>query len=136
MIARAFHPKPPRNRRLNEAWAGNILPFPRKSPDFFWLPYPSLSPSLSARPLTVSFRSSDCFLFLYIRSIDLCASSSFLPSLLSLSLAFSISHSFYSSSFLSFHSLPPICHFFLHVSLYIPFSLESKFRRLRVIRQQ
>lgn len=128
MKARAFHPKPPRNRRLNEAWAGNILPFPRKSPDFFWLPYPSLSPSLSARPLTVSFRPSDCFLFLYIRSIDLRASSSFLPSLLPSSLAFSISHSFYSLSFLSFHSLPPIYHFVLRVSLYI--------RQLRVIRQQ
>lgn len=40
MRARASHPKPPRTRGLNEAWAGNILPFPRKSPDFFPPPLP------------------------------------------------------------------------------------------------
>lgn len=80
MGARAFHPKPPRNRRLNEAWAGNILPFPRKSPDFFWSPYPSHPPTLSVRPLAVSFRSSSPFLSRYIRSIGPRSSSSFLPS--------------------------------------------------------
>ena len=45
MRAHASHPKPPRTRGLNETWAGNILPFPRKSPDFF--PPPLLPPPTS-----------------------------------------------------------------------------------------
>lgn len=126
MKACAFHPKPPRNRRLNEVWAGNILPFPRKSPDFFWLPYPSLFPSLSARPLTVSFRPSNCFLFLYIRSINLRASSSFVLSLLPSSSAFSISYSISSLSFLNIQSSSDISFYAVFFFLYIPFSLEIR----------
>lgn len=62
MRARASHPKPPRTRGLNEAWAGNILPFPRKSPDFF--PPPLL-------PTTVL---PVCLLCRFNSSVSLCSS--------------------------------------------------------------
>lgn len=57
MRAHAFQRKPLRSRGLNEAWAGNILPFPRKSPDFFCppSPIPLTCPVLSG-PLSISFR--------------------------------------------------------------------------------
>lgn len=117
MGARAFHPKPPRNRGLNEAWAGNILPFPRKSPDFFWSPYPRLTlPSLSIRPLAVSFRSSSSFLFFYTRSrglrSSLLPSSSFVSRLLRTSLSFSI-------FLILFSRINSIRHFFMCVSLFL-----------------
>lgn len=66
MRAHASHPKPPRTRGLNETWAGNILPFPRKSPDFF--PPPLLPPPNSNLP--PSIRSS----------LTLCPSSFIVPS--------------------------------------------------------
>lgn len=110
MGAHAFHPKPPRNRRLNEAWAGNILPFPRKSPDFFWSPYPSHPSSLSVRPLTVSFRSFLSFYSIHrpTLSSSLLPSSSFVLCLLRVSLSFFIPRSFlafvplFESGFVSF----------------------------------
>jgi len=123
MGARAFHPKPPRNRRLNEAWAGNILPFPRKSPDFFWSPYPltlssypsALLSSLFALPALSSSSTFDPSVHVHLLRFFY-----LLPSFHAFSMSLSFSVSFSHISFYLFVSIFPII--FLHVFFFIPFS--------------
>lgn len=160
MRARAFHPKPPRSRGLNEAWAGNILPFPRKSPDFFWPPYPSApsfppslpaclsaSPVLPVRPpsLVVSFRPCDGFACpsafdpsAYVRPPPrsyLPPSSYILPYVLHVLPSLSAPR-----TFLHFRSVFPTLVYFLARPLPVappstdPPRRSAKFRRLRMIR--
>lgn len=132
MGAHAFHPKPPRNRRLNEAWAGNILPFPRKSPDFFWSPYPRLTLPLCPSALLSSLFALPALSSPSIRSIDLRSSSSLLPSssfvscLLRVSLSSFIPRSFLAYSRFIRHSSPGI-------SLYVYLSLLLQRREISTI---